>query len=246
MAAPLALLAFAWPGNASAQPFCPDLALVLAIDGSGSVTDGEYRFQKSSIAAAFRDGAIRSALRDAGTVALSAVFWGDGEFPTQRLAWFIVERGLGADAFADEVEASKRSVYGNTSIGNGLWSALEMLSAPNICAHRRMINISGDGRETSTPKRHLGATLYQARQRAKEMGVTINALAITADDEGLASYYAREVVHGSGGFTMEVNDPADYATAIRKKLLRELSNTSVASAGRPRTRAARPFQARGG
>ncbi|WJH40635.1 DUF1194 domain-containing protein [Aliirhizobium terrae] len=239
MAAPLALLAFACNGEAAAQPVCPDLALVLAIDGSGSVTDGEYRFQKSAIASAFRDGAIKSALRQAGTVALSAVFWGDGEFPTQRLAWFIVDQGVGSEAFADEVEASERRVYGDTAIGNGLWAALEMLSPPNMCAHRMMINVSGDGRETTVPKRRLGATLYQAKQRAKQMGVTINALAITADDEELASYYEREVVHGSGGFTMEVNDPGDYASAMRKKLLRELSNPFVASSGRTRVKLVR-------
>jgi hypothetical protein len=233
MAAPLALLAFGCPAAIAVPPVCPDVALVLAIDGSGSITDGEYRFQKLAIASAFRDGAIKAALRDAGTVALSAVFWGDGEFPTQNLDWFLVERGAGAEAFADAVEASERRVYGDTNIGNGLWSALDLLSAPGMCARRQMINISGDGRETTAPKRNLRATLYQARQRARDMGVTINALAITADDDDLASYYAQQVVHGSGGFTMEVSDPADYAMAMRKKLLRELSNPFIASAGKP-------------
>jgi hypothetical protein len=246
MAALLALLAFGCPPAAAAPPICPDLALVLAVDGSGSVTDGEYRFQKSAIASAFRNGAIKAALRDAGTVALTAVFWGDGEFPTQNLDWFIIDKGMGSEAFADAVETSERRVYGDTNIGNGLWSALDMLSDPNICADRSMINISGDGRETTAPKRRLRATLYQARQRAREMGVTINALAITADDEELASYYARQVVHGSGGFTMEVSDPADYATAMRRKLLRELSNPSVVSALRSRFSANRPVPARGG
>lgn len=232
IAASLALSAFGCPAAIATPPVCPDVALVLAVDGSGSITDGEYRFQKSAIASAFRDGAIKAALRDAGTVALSAVFWGDGEFPTQNLDWFIVDRGIGSDAFADAVETSERRVFGDTNIGNGLWSALDLLSAPDMCAHRLMINISGDGRETTVPKRYLRATLFQARQRARDMGVTINALAIIADDEELASYYARQVVRGSGGFTMEVSDPADYATAMRKKLLRELTNPHVASAGR--------------
>jgi len=60
------------------------------------------------------------------------------------------------------------------------------------------------------------------------MGVTINALAITNDDEALASYYARDVVRGTGGFTMEVANGADYAAAIRIKLQRELSPRYVA------------------
>ncbi|MDK1479124.1 DUF1194 domain-containing protein [Sinorhizobium sp. 6-117] len=58
---------------------CVDVALVLAVDGSGSVSDQEYAFQKSAIAAAFRDRGVLSALNKAGAVAVSAVFWGDGE-----------------------------------------------------------------------------------------------------------------------------------------------------------------------
>lgn len=246
MAAPLALFLFACPCAAETRPVCADLALVLAIDGSGSVTDGEYRFQKAAIAAAFRDDAVKAVLRDAGTVALSAVFWGDGEFPTQRLDWFIVHQGVGTEAFAYEVESSGRRVYGNTDIGSGIWSALDMLSETGICAYRSIINISGDGRETITPKRRVRATLHQARQRAFRMGVTINALAISDDDEDLATYYDREVVRDTGGFTMEVKDQADYATAIRRKLLRELSDRSVAGMARSRDRQTKLPQSDGG
>ncbi|AYD01960.1 DUF1194 domain-containing protein [Neorhizobium sp. NCHU2750] len=228
-AAPLALLFLAC-GNAGAEPLvCADMALVLAIDGSGSVTDAEYQFQKSAFAAAFRDDGIKSVLREAGTVMLTAVFWGDGEFPTQNLDWFVVHRGTGADTFADMVEIAERRVFGDTDIGSGLWVALDLLSEPKVCARRSIINLSGDGRETVAPKRRQRATLLQARQRAIRQGVTINALAITSDDPDLRAYYARNVVRGTGGFTMEVEDPADYATAIRSKLLRELSPRYVAS-----------------
>jgi hypothetical protein len=224
----LALLLLA--GKTTAQPqLCVDVALVLAVDGSGSVNDDEYEFQKKAIAAAFRDDGVKAALDDAGTVAVSAVFWGDGEFSTQSLDWFLVYRGAGTEAFAHAVEASERIVFGNTDIGNGLWAAMDMLSKDRICAHRSIINVSGDGRETVSPKHRPTTTLYQARLRAQQMGVTINALAITEDDAELATYYAREVVHGTGGFTMEVTRSTDFAVAIRKKLVRELSSQSVAS-----------------
>lgn len=227
-AAPLALLILAGV-EARAEPLvCADIALVLAIDGSGSVTNEEFQFQKSAIADAFRDETIRSVLTEAGTVFLSAVFWGDGEFPTQNLDWFVVRQGVGTDSFADTVESAERQVYGDTDIGSGLWSALDMLSDPHLCARRLIINLSGDGRETTIPKRRQRASLPQARKRAIDMGVTINALAITNDDEALASYYARDVVRGTGGFTMEVANGADYAAAIRSKLQRELSPRYVA------------------
>lgn len=222
-AASLALCFLAYE-PASAEPLtCVDVALVLAIDGSGSVTDTEFQFQKSAIAAAFRDDTVKAFLRNAGTVAIAAVFWGDGDLPTQNLGWFIIPPGSSGETFARNLEMTERRVDGDTSIGSGLWSALDMLSDPRLCSRRSLINLSGDGRETTTPKHRLRATLYQARLRAIQMGVTINALAIIDDDEELASYYARSVVQGTGGFTMQVTDQADYALAIRRKLKRELS-----------------------
>lgn len=227
-AASLTLLLSTCGSAAAAPPFCADVALVLAIHGSGSVTDGEYRFQKSAIAAAFRDDSIVSVLRDAGTLLLSAVFWGDGEFPTENLDWFVVHDGLGAEEFARELERNERHVYGDTNIGSGLWSALDKLSEPGICARRSIINLSGDGRETMVPKQRIKATLYQARLRTIQMGVTINALAIADEEEDLAAYYAQNVIRGTGGFTMTVASQADYALAIRQKLKRELSPQFVA------------------
>lgn len=227
-AAPLALLILACGSAAAAPPLCADVALVLAIDGSGSVTDGEYEFQKSAIAAAFRDETVISVMKGAGTVVVSAVFWGDGEFPSQNLDWFVVRDGVGAEGFARELERNERHVYGDTNIGSGLWAALDKLSEPNICAQRLVINLSGDGKETMAPKQRIKATLYQARLRTMKMGVTINALAMADDDDDLAAYYARDVVRGTGGFTMEVKSQADYALAIRRKLERELSPQVVA------------------
>jgi hypothetical protein len=126
------------------------------------------------------------------------------------------------------LEDAERQVFGDTDIGSGLWVALDMLSDPRLCAQRSVINLSGDGRETTVPKRRQRASLIQARQRAIKMGVTINALAITNDDADLAAYYARDVVRGTGGFTMEVSSQTDYAIAIRNKLQRELSPRYVA------------------
>lgn len=210
----------------AAEPRCVDIALVLAVDGSSSVDSEEYQFQKSAIANALRDSGVRSALRRAGAVALAVVFWGDGEFETQNLGWVITEEGRGLDNFADQIEVSQRHVFGNTDIGSGLWSALDMIA--QSCSKRPIINVSGDGKETIAPKRRQRATLPQARIRAQNMGVTINALAIESDEPDLATYYAREVVRGTGGFTMEIRNYQDYAYAIRRKLIRELSSNFFA------------------
>jgi Protein of unknown function (DUF1194) len=92
----LLCMASAWMAIAAApsqSSACVDVALVLAVDGSDSINDEEYAFQKSAIATAFRDKAVLSAMRDAGVVAISAVFWGDGEFPFQKLGWYVVDGG---------------------------------------------------------------------------------------------------------------------------------------------------------
>jgi hypothetical protein len=212
---------------------CVDVALVLAADGSGSVDDEEYEFQKSAIAAAFRDEAVLSAMRSAGVLAVAAVFWGDGEFSSQQLGWFVVRRAADADRFAREIETSQRHVFGNTSIGSGIWSALDLLSHPRLCAFRSIIDVSGDGRETIAPKRPQVATLFQARKRAEKMGVTVNALTISDEESDLARYYIQEVIVGADSFVMDARTYADYAVAIRKKLIRELTPKALANLAPP-------------
>ena len=208
---------------------CVDIALVLAVDGSGSISDEEYAFQKFAIAAAFRDSHVLAALKSANTVAVSAVFWGDGEFAAQKLDWFIIDGGEGAEPFARAVENSQRIVFGNTDIGSGIWSALDLLSNPLLCPARSIVNVSGDGKETMAPKRRQVASLYQARLRSAEMGVTVNALVIADDKGDLASYYRKKVIVGDNAFVMDVRTYADYSTAIKKKLIRELSSQAVAT-----------------
>ncbi|MBW9115875.1 DUF1194 domain-containing protein [Rhizobium cauense] len=202
---------------------CVDVALVLAVDGSGSINDDEYAFQKSAIAAAFRDQEVLATLTNAGLVAVSAVFWGDGEFSTQKLDWFVIANGNGAEPFALAMEANRRKVFGNTDIGNGMWSALDLLSDPRFCAIKTVINVSGDGKETVAPKRRQTPSLYQARKRAAAMGTTVNGLVVSDEEPDLFGYYEKRVILGEDAFVMEVRSFADYAEAIRRKLIRELS-----------------------
>jgi hypothetical protein len=202
---------------------CVDTAIVLAVDGSDSVDNEEYAFQKAAISSAFRDEDVISVLRDTGVVAVSAVFWGDADFPTQELGWFVINDGEGAENFARQIERNHRAVFGNTDIGNGIWSALALLSDSSLCARRSIVDISGDGRETLGPKRPQVISLHQARLRAEQMAVRINALVVSDDGGDLAGYYAKKVILGSGAFVMDIKNYADYSVAVRRKLIRELS-----------------------
>ena len=203
---------------------CSDVALVLAVDGSSSIDDEEFAFQKAAISSAFRDSAVIWALQEAGVVAVSAVFWGDALAPSQKIGWFTIADGEGAEAFARQIEGTHRFVFGDTGIGNGIWTALTMLSHPDLCPRTSIIDVSGDGVETAGPRRSGEISLHRARERAKQMGVRINALVISDDKGGLADYYADQVILGPNAFVSAVRSYADYSIALRKKLIRELAS----------------------
>ena len=61
--------------------------------------------------------------------------------------------------------------------------------------------------------------------------ITINGLAILDDSFDLKQYFLDAVVGGPGSFVMAVDSYADFATAIRLKLMREISGKPVAGLG---------------
>lgn len=121
---------------------CADVAIVFAIDGSDSITDAEYAFETRAIVSALRDESVLAVLKSAGMVAVSAVIWGYSVFPVQRIGWFFIDEGRGAETFAREIERNQRAVAGNTDIGNGIWQALDLLDDPGLCPLRSVIDIS--------------------------------------------------------------------------------------------------------
>lgn len=56
---------------------CPDLALVLAIDASGSIDARDFTLQQAGYAAAFTNPEVLDAMAGAGMVDVAVVFWGD-------------------------------------------------------------------------------------------------------------------------------------------------------------------------
>ena len=62
------------------------------------------------------------------------------------------------------------------------------------------------------------------------MNVTINALVISNAELGIVDYYRRKVITGPGAFVMEIADYEDYAEALKKKLIREITPDIVSKA----------------
>lgn len=212
-------------GTGESRAECADLALVLAIDASGSIAAPEFALQQRGYAQAFLDPQVQSALAAAGVVDVGVVLWGDTEFPPQILPWQRVRDAGDAAALSQRIATADRQVMGNTGIGRGVATAIDLLESSDHCAMRQVINVSGDGRESLGPHPHPRGhvPLALARKRAENLGITINALAILTDEPDLADWYAKRLITGPGSFVMQVDSFDSFAQAIERKLAREIA-----------------------
>ena len=142
----LALLSLASVASAQKLDPCVDVALVLAVDGSDSIDAREYRLQQYAIVRSFRDPQVLATLKSAGTVSVAVIFWGDAAKPVHHTEAVTIRDARDADRFARRVEGLPRRTGGNTGLGSGLAAALDRLATMG-CAHRSIINVSGDGKE---------------------------------------------------------------------------------------------------
>ena len=210
--------------KAEAAQSCIDVALVLAVDTSASVSPGEYRLQQEGIANAFRNSNVLAAIAQAGRVAVSVVFWGSEGLPKPQSDWFMIDSRDAAERFARTVESMPRQVTGDTGLGAGLMASVGKLRALDVCSVRKIINVSGDGQETMAVRgKRRYAPPPTVRDFAEKLNVEINALAISNEEPDLAQYYTSNVITGPDAFVMEVRDYQGYADALRRKLIREIS-----------------------
>ncbi len=211
---------------AAAEPV--DVELVLAVDASGSVNEREFALQIGGLAAAFRDPAVQEAAISGpeGRVAVAVLLWADARGKRAASAWRVIDSPAAADGVAAMIEgmANRRnSALGRsgTGIGAAVAQALEMIRLNEFEGTRKIVDVSGDGRETPLAfGEALG--LPEALRRAARREVTVNGLPILADDPNLGLYYERRVISGPDSFALPAADFDDFARAIRLKLLREL------------------------
>lgn len=221
------------PPATAATP-CIDVALVLAVDTSASVSATEYGLQRDGIAAAFRDQGVLQAISQAGKVAVAVVFWGAERSPKPQSAWVLIDGADAAERFSRAVEATPRQVTGDTGLGAGLMASLVKFGTLEQCSLRKIVNVSGDGEETRAIRgktRDMSPPLV--RDMAQSLEVEINALAIANVEHGLPDYYEANVITGPDAFVMVAEDYDDFAEALRRKLIREISPRVVSGLDRP-------------
>ncbi|MEL7300914.1 MAG: DUF1194 domain-containing protein [Pseudomonadota bacterium] len=196
-----------------------ELALIFAVDVSGSVDHAEFAIQMEGLAHALGDDQVSEALV-AGSAALAVVQWTGASRQRLTVPWTQVTSFEALDAFRAEVAADVR-VWRNfsTAIGEALHVSAGLFADAPACA-RRVIDISGDGVSNE------GVTPANTHAIMQARGITVNALVIedaTAGD--LTGYFYENVITGPGAFLVTAGGYRDYPRQIRRKLLREVVQT---------------------
>ena len=190
------------------------LALVLAVDVSGSVNTQEYRTQMDGLAAALRDGVVADALVDE-QAQVTLVQWTGSSRQRQTISWTPITGLPDVLALADLIEADQRRWRNfSTAIGEAVALSVQAFDAVPHCK-RRVIDVSGDGVSNE------GDEPETLRPLLKEKGIILNALAIETDKTDLTAYFFEKLIFGEGAFVITANGFEDYPEQIRRKLQRE-------------------------
>ncbi|MDF1721735.1 MAG: DUF1194 domain-containing protein [Minwuia sp.] len=203
-----------------------DVAIVLAIDASSSVDAQEYLLQMGGVAYAISDPSVQAVIA-AGrnrAIALTVVTWSGARDQTVLLPWTRIDSAPAAKRVADSLLAAPR-IYtiGGTAIGAALSYALLLFDQLPWATPRKVIDVSGDGRNNHPP------LIRSLRPEVERRGVTINGLPVTNNDSGLARYYRDVVISGFGAFIVPTYSFETFPEAFRVKLMREIRGDPMVS-----------------
>lgn len=215
-----AFLAFSSLGIRQADAAVPvDVALVLAVDASGSIDGEEYQIQHDGYAQAFTSPAVVQAIQagELHTIAVTYVEWSGMGHQRQLVGWTLIKDAASAKAFADKVKAAPRVFSDWTSISDAIDFSTALFKDSGVEPTRRVIDISGDGVNNN------GRPVTDARDAAVGAGFVINGLPILNEDNTLDGYYGENVIGGPGAFKIAVKDFSTFTDALMNKLVREIA-----------------------
>ena len=216
----LALAALLLAAPLSVAKAC-EVALVLAIDISGSVDTQEYRIQMDGLAAALNDPTVQDALLDS-KAQIAVLHWTGASRQVLISNWRQMKQRSDVEEIGEIVANAPREYrHFSTAIGDALIVAADLLGRIGGACERQVIDVSGDGPSNE------GADVSVVRDSLVRGGVQINGLAIETSEEELTEYYRAKVIGGPGAFVLTAKTFEDYPRAIRRKLLREITKPVV-------------------
>ena len=202
-----------------------DLALVLALDGSASVTYEEFGLMAGGMAAALRDPEVTAGLTGGPSRAslCSLLLWSGSRAQEVLADWTRIGSAEDAAGFAEQVENVPRTVRaGATAIGEALLAALTLLAHAPAKPARQIVDVIGDGRSNE------GIAPGPIRDRMAAAGITINGLCVLHEEPDLLERYVAEVIGGPGAFALPCPDYPAFAAAMKQKLTREIASRPIA------------------
>jgi Protein of unknown function (DUF1194) len=199
-----------------------DVALVLAVDVSGSVDENRFVLQMEGIASAFEDREVQNTILSGqyGALLVTLVNW--SQKPQIAVPWRVIASPADAMAFAADVRRAPRRAGDFTCMSLMMQvvgdKVLPLMPVP---ADRTVVDISGDGRDNCNPK----TAVDSIRDGLVADRVTINGLPIKAGREAdtIAPWYEQHVIGGAAAFLLPANGYEDFGRAIRQKFIIEIS-----------------------
>jgi len=191
----LAALLLASPPAFAQSPHA-DLALVLAVDVSGSMSNDRFHLEREGIAQAL-EAMSEEICRE--TIEIAIVEWSSRN--TTIVPWTTLASGADIATVAAMLRTAPRSDNSLTNVGLGISAALDLIDVLPIPADRLIIDVSGDGTQNTGD---LPAA--KARDLAVSRGIVVN------------------VIGGDQAFLIKANGFDDFARAIRQKLTLEIAS----------------------
>ena len=211
---------------ANAAPTEVDVALVLAVDASSSMDDGERKLQRQGYAEALTSPPVLTAIREGrkGRIAVTFFEWGNRDAQVVVAPWTIIDTPEAAGRLARVIAETPSQDLQRTSISAALDFAGTLLAQSGVKAAREVIDVSGDGPNND------GVIVSEARDRLVARGVTINGLPIVTKSPSdwmsmpdLDEYYDHCVIGGEGSFVVPVRGMENFGRALQMKLVLEIA-----------------------
>ena len=171
-----------------------DLALIVALDCSASVTFEEFNLMAGGCGAALRDPEVLAGLTGgaAGASLCALLLFSSPDAQAVSVSWTRIATQAELEQFAADVENTPRLVLpGTTAIGSALAAAgalLQILPAP---ARRQVVDLVGDGGANDGP------APQPIRDRLVDAGVTINGLCVLHEEPDLVATFTATIIGGA-------------------------------------------------
>jgi len=203
-----------------------DLSLVMAIDCSYSVNAKEFQLQVDGIASALISPDVIDSIErgEFGRIGIFIFQWSGPDIQKVVIPWTLITSAEDAYQVADQLLSTPRlTVEGVTAMGNAINFGARTHDEAPFWSERRVIDVQAGG--TATWSR--GMAIQQARDSTVAKGIVINGLPILNEVPYLHHYFENHVIGGDGSFIEIAENYKSFATAMKRKLLREINGLQM-------------------